>query len=233
MKKVLIFVIFLAFAGIAYAEPKIEIVGGDTYDWGKVNSTMGFLKKEIFITNVGNEDLVIYSVNPNCGCTTAPISKNTLKPGDTASLNVTVNISTYSGDIKKGVEIKSNDPNNPGKYLWLKAYVVKPITLFPQYLNFANMMINKETLTKVVITNSTDQPITIKSISIYPDSLKINIKEGDKIPANGEFVLEAKYTPKSTGRFMANLKLLTDNKDVPEIILNGFGNIAEPLNDNK
>lgn len=95
------------------------------------------------------------------------------------------------------------------------------------------MMINKETLTKVVITNSTDQPITIKSISIYPDSLKINIKEGDKIPANGEFVLEAKYTPKSTGRFMANLKLLTDNKDVPEIILNGFGNIAEPLNDNK
>jgi uncharacterized Zn ribbon protein len=229
MKNLIFVAAFLSMVFSAFAQPKIEIVGGDTYDWGKANSTWLFLKKDFAITNVGNQDLQIYSVNPNCGCTTAPLSKNLLRPGDTAVLSVSVNISTYSGDIKKGVEIKSNDPLNPGKYLWLKAYILKPITLFPQYLNFSNMTINKESVAKIVISNSTDNPITVKKVTVYPDAMLVNLKAGDQIPAKGDFTLEVKFTPKTTGRFMANIKIETDEKDVPEIMLNGFGNIVEEM----
>lgn len=212
-----------------YAQPKLEIIGGDTYDWGKSKSTQGKLHTIIVIKNLGNQPLKIYGVNPTCGCTTAPIFKNEIQPGDTTGIDVTLNISTYSGDVKKNIELKSNDPEHPNKLIWLKTHVIKPVSLFPQYMNFANMVVGKETITKVVITNSTDEPIKIKSVSTYPDGLIINIKQGEEIAPNSDFVLEARVTPKNTGRFQANVKMETTHPDVPVLLLNGIGSVVEPL----
>src|SRR5437667_12794840 len=70
----------------AKAQPvgKIEIVGGDTYNWGNVQP--GELKATIQVKNTGQGDLKITDVHPGCGCTvTSPIDKNPLKPGETGS----------------------------------------------------------------------------------------------------------------------------------------------------
>jgi hypothetical protein len=102
--------------------------------------------------------------------------------------------------------------------------------MFPNYLNFASMTVNKQTISKVILSNATDAPIRITKIEIYPDDLILNIKEGMDIPANSDLTLEAKYTPKNIGRFLGNVKLLTNNPDVPELILNGFGSTSEEEN---
>lgn len=233
MRKYFVAILTLLIYINIYAQPKLEIVGGDTYDWGKTKSTQGKLHAIITLKNIGNQPLKIYGVNPTCGCTTAPIFKNEIQPGDTTGIDVTLNISTYSGDVKKNIELKSNDPDHPNKLIWLKTHVIKPVSLFPQYMNFANMVIGKETITKVVITNSTDEPIKIKSVYTYPDGLNINIKEGDEIAPNSDFVLEARITPKNAGRFQANLKLETTHPDVPVLLLNGIGSVVEPLDNEK
>lgn len=229
MKKYFFAILVFLFSINLFAQPKLEIIGGDTYDWGKSKSTQIKLQTTIVLKNIGNKPLKIYSVNATCGCTTAPISKNEINPGDTAGIDVTLSISTYSGDVKKNIELKTNDPENPNKIIWLKTHVIKPVSLFPQYMNFANMVIGKETLTKVVITNSTDEPIKIKSVYTYPDGLKINLKEGGIIPPNSDFVLEAKITPQITGRFQANVKLETTHPDVPLLLINGIGSVVEPM----
>lgn len=229
MRKYFFAILTLLISINIYAQPKLEIVGGDTYDWGKSKSTQGKLHTVIVLKNVGNRPLKIYGVHATCGCTTAPISKSEIAPGDTAGIDVTLNISTYSGDVKKNIELKSNDPDHPNKLIWLKTHVIKPVSLFPQYFNFANMVIGKETLSKVVITNNTDVPIKIKSVYTYPDELTVNLKEGEEIAPNSDFVLEARITPKYTGRFQANLKMETTHPDVPVLLVNGIGSVVEPL----
>jgi len=233
MKKYFLFILTLFFSLNLYSQPKLEVVGGDTYDWGKSKSTQGKLQTVIVLKNIGNQPLKIYGVNATCGCTTAPISKNEIAPNDTAGINVTLNISTYSGDVKKNIEVRSNDPDNPTKVIWLKTHVIKPVSLFPQYLNFANMVIGKETISKVVITNSSEEPIKIKTVYTYPDGLKINLKEGDEIAPNTDFALEARITPKFPGRFQANIKLETTHPDVPILLINGIGSVVEPLENEK
>ena len=233
MKKYFLFILLIFFSSKLFAQPKLEVVGGDTYDWGKSKSTQGKLQTLLILKNVGNQPLKIYSVNATCGCTTAPVSKNEIAPNDTASILATLNISTYSGEVKKNIEVKTNDPDNPMKIIWLKTYVIKPISLFPQYLNFANMVVGKETISKIVITNSSEDPMRIKSVYTYPDGLQINLKEGDVISPNTDFALEARVTPKFPGRFQANIKLETTHPDVPVLLINGIGSVVEPIDNNK
>lgn len=228
MKRYFLLIAFFAFTMATFAQPKIEIVGGDTYDWGESKSTQQKLTTTLVVKNTGNSLLTIYSVNPTCGCTTAPISKSEIAPNDTASIFVTLNISTYSGRVQKTIDIRSNDPQAAQKTIWLKTYVIKPISLFPQYFNFANMSVGKETISKIVITNGTSEPIKIIKLNIYPNDLQLNIKEGDEIAANSDFTLEAKMIPKIPGRFQANVKFETNSKDTPEIIINGFGSVIQP-----
>lgn len=230
MKKIVFFLMLIAVTFSLHAAPKLEIVGGDLFDWGTQSSTKQALKTEMILKNTGKDILKIYSVNPNCGCTTAPLSKQDIPPGDTAVLNITLNISTYSGDVTKGIDLKTNDPEALNKHITLKTHVIRPLTMFPNYLNFAAMTMGKETLSKVVLSNSTDKPIKIVNVEVYPDGLKLNLKVGDELPAKNDFTLEARYTPNHIGRFMANVKIKTDNPDVPDLILNGFGSIAEPEN---
>src|SRR5438105_11547865 len=77
-------------AGSAFAQGKLEVIGGDTYDWGAVAPAK--LKTVIQIKNVGTDSLVISNVHPSCGCTTAPIDKSMLKPGEIGKISVEIDM---------------------------------------------------------------------------------------------------------------------------------------------
>ncbi|MBI3259067.1 MAG: DUF1573 domain-containing protein, partial [Ignavibacteriae bacterium] len=112
MKYVVYFAaLFVAAASIAIAQPKIEIVGGDTHDWGKVKAKDSPLKAVVKLKNVGSELLKITEVHPGCGCTkTAELDKKELKPGEIATTEISLNLGTSSGQLTKTVAITSNDP---------------------------------------------------------------------------------------------------------------------------
>ncbi|MBC8146322.1 MAG: DUF1573 domain-containing protein, partial [bacterium] len=92
-------------------KPKIEIVGGETVDRGDVPP--GVLKQLVKITNTGTDTLKITEVKPSCGCTTAPLDKNVLLPGDTASVMVSVDVAHSSGPVSKNMTSNSNDSAKP------------------------------------------------------------------------------------------------------------------------
>src|SRR5438552_3085670 len=77
-------------------KPKLVVVGGDTVDWGKRGP--GVLKHTIKLTNAGGDTLKIAGVHPSCGCTTAPLDRNVLLTGDTATIDVKVDVPAASGD---------------------------------------------------------------------------------------------------------------------------------------
>src|SRR5438128_1467584 len=76
-------------------KPQLTIVGGDTVNWGKIGP--GTLTRALTIKNTGGDTLKISNVKPSCGCTTAPLTHNTLPPGDTATINISIDMKNHNG----------------------------------------------------------------------------------------------------------------------------------------
>ncbi|MGB9772179.1 MAG: DUF1573 domain-containing protein [Candidatus Kapaibacteriota bacterium] len=233
MKRLFVLVL-LTFPILLLAQPKIEIVGGDSYDWGTVKATQDPLKAKIKIKNTGTEVLKITEVKPGCGCTTAPLDKNELKPGEEATLDVSLRIAGYQGNVVKSIRIASNDPTNPNKYLYLKANIFVPISITPtSYFAFNEMTVGKEATAKVTIKNNTNESITITPEQVVPDNLNINIPKKLVLKAGESFDVVAKVVPDKKGYFNCSIKLHTTNSDQKEIIIPGYGNVKEsPLFNN-
>ena len=73
-------VVTVCASAAASAQGTLEIIGGDTYDWGTV--APGKLTTTVEVKNTGAQDLKITEVRPGCGCTAAPIDKNLLNPNE-------------------------------------------------------------------------------------------------------------------------------------------------------
>ena len=136
MKKFILSVLsVLMIASVAYAQPKLEIVGGNSYDWGKVGPKDSPLKTKVKIKNTGNEQLIITNVKPSCGCTTAPLDKDKLNPGEVATIDVSFNVGSRAGVNSKTIRISSNDPANSTTIFRLSADVQKEVTVSPAFLD--------------------------------------------------------------------------------------------------
>ena len=91
-------------------------------DFGNVQENVA-TEKEIVFTNTGKKDLQVKSIQPNCSCVTASASKNSLKPGESATLTITFNPQDRTGTQNKAVTVYTNDPKNPVQRLTFTAYI--------------------------------------------------------------------------------------------------------------
>lgn len=65
------------------------------------------------VYNTGGQRLRIYSVEPSCGCTVARLSRQEIKPGEFAQLDVDLDTSIKLGPVEKTITVRSNDPDTP------------------------------------------------------------------------------------------------------------------------
>jgi hypothetical protein len=99
--------------------PRLSI-NKKTHDFGKVEGG-GVLETRFVLKNTGKQDLNIRKTKANCGCTVSRLEKDTLKPGESVSLDVTFNTQGRRGRQFKNVTIFSNDPTAPTQVITLKA----------------------------------------------------------------------------------------------------------------
>ena len=117
--------------------PKLQVVGGDTVNWGEVGG--GKLQHSLKIVNVGGDTLKIAEVKPSCGCTTAPLDKQELLTGDTATINLTMDVAGKHGPTSKTLRVTTNDSTSPVTTVFLKANVVQHIVAEPGYFSISNL----------------------------------------------------------------------------------------------
>jgi len=224
--KILSITLMLLVYTIANSQPLIQIEGNDVYDWGKVDPKGKPLTAQVKIFNKGNETLKITEVKPGCGCTTAPLDKNDIEPNGFATLSITLNVSN-DGPVHKSIRITSNDPKSSTKSLGLKADIVRPIGLSKKFLNFGDLILNKETKSSVIIKNNTNKDILIKEIINDPKELELNIKKNSVIKAQKELILEIKYTPKNSNNLSGKILIKTDNKEMESFEISIFGKFPQ------
>jgi hypothetical protein len=224
MKRLLIPVVILFAIATTqmFAQPKLEIEGGKIHDFGKVSPEDSPLKVKKIFRNTGDETLIIKRVKPGCGCTTAPLDKDTIQPGDFATLDIKLNVGNYSDQVKKSIAIYSNDEDSR-QSVTLKAFVVRPITYYPRILSLRNMTVGEESSAYMKLRNRTEEDITIKEIKTTPEDIKVNIEEGTKLKPNIEQKLQIFFTPKKSGRLKGQLILKTDHPEVSFIRVNIWG----------
>ncbi len=88
-------------------------------DLGKVEEGQE-IKTAFTIKNGGHELLKIHEAHSSCGCTVPKLKVNEVKPGETTTLDITVDTSMKQGAVVKTVDVSSNDPITPVVALSIK-----------------------------------------------------------------------------------------------------------------
>ncbi|MCS6966571.1 MAG: DUF1573 domain-containing protein [Candidatus Kapabacteria bacterium] len=212
---------------LLWAQPKLEIVGGDTYDWGKVGPKDDPLKARITLKNAGTELLKIERVQPGCGCTTAPLDKTELKPGETATMDVTLRVGSATGPVTKSVAISTNDPSSPTKMLWLKAEMIRPLAFTPaQYFVFTDMRIGQEAKAVLTLKNMSSQEVKLYDIETTP-GLALSLKNNTVLKPGQQVELVARVIPQQKGYYSAMVRLKTTHPEYPALEIPVYGNVLE------
>ena len=94
--------------------PKIKL-DKELFDFGQVPQLGGIVSTEFTVSNIGNKDLEINSISTSCGCTSAEISSEILKPDESATLKIFFDPNFHKepdGIFKRTVFLETNDPSN-------------------------------------------------------------------------------------------------------------------------
>ena len=121
MRNLLLFGLFLSLA--AWAGPKLW-VSEQVYDFGEVKE--GVLVVHTFLLKNVGDAVLTFTRAPgvSCGCTSAPLPKTTLEPGESVPLEVRFETTGYGGHRTiKYVYVYSDDPEAPQVNLALQGYV--------------------------------------------------------------------------------------------------------------
>src|SRR5664279_4360779 len=110
--------------------PKIQFAT-PVYEFGRMKSGEP-IKYTFVFTNTGDRLLVLNSVQPQCGCTTAGEWTKQVEPGNTGSIPIQVNTFGYNGGVTKQVTVTCNVTNQPTVFLQLRGTLYKPIDFIPQ-----------------------------------------------------------------------------------------------------
>lgn len=115
MKNLAVCLLMLGGLGLAAVAAPVLSVDNPIY---AVTVQSGSLVTHSFaLTNAGDEMLSITSVRTSCGCTTAAPAKRDLAPGESVTLDATVNTTGFRGTVTRTITISSNDPANPAYVL--------------------------------------------------------------------------------------------------------------------
>lgn len=224
MKIKLYLLIFLFLPAFLYAQdgPKFDAANGiSTINTGS-HMRGKEVNYEIPFKNSGNQDLKIYSVVTSCGCSTALLSSDSLKPGESGTIKFTFNGNGF-GEIAKNVMVSTNEPDgNNNHTITMVMKMVEPLTFNPgsiissgkvgdeinQTATILNSLENEVTITEVS-SNSPAVKVTSDKTSLNSGesaSLSISIKLYEESPVNAAIIIKT-----SEGEFQ--LPILVDIKN--------------------
>jgi hypothetical protein len=211
------------------AQPKLEVIGGTTYDWGTVKPPKeGHLEATIKMKNVGNQKLIFTEIKPGCGCTKTDPDKMEVDPNDVSTMSVKLNISpSQSGPITKSITIRSNSQPDSVSFLFLKANIQRPLQFSPNpFIAFTDLKVGQESSAKVELINNEDKAVELydfKSDSglVLNQTGRVTLKPHEKIE------LIVRTVPQRKGNYSAALSFKTSHPDHETMDVKVYGNVLE------
>ncbi len=156
MRKLIIFFSLLSVSLSLFAQPQMKF-DRESVDFGTVllNNPV---TAEFKVTNTGNSNLVLTSVDASCACTAIEWPENGIGPGETASIKAVFDAKAL-GTFYKEVEIRSNISTEP-TYLQMSGRVVAnadEVTNTEGFdIEMGDVRLNKDTIFFDQVSKGTD-----------------------------------------------------------------------------
>ena len=108
------------------ATPPIIIVDPVSQELGEMPQKP--LELTYSIRNDGDSPLIIEKISTSCGCTYAEVDSDTLAPGETTTLRVTLDPveDNLYGNVARVIYLRSNDPQTPEAEVEFRVKILKP-----------------------------------------------------------------------------------------------------------
>ncbi len=176
------------------------LVPNTSWDYGYMPK--GIKVSHVFqIQNLGEDTLKISSVRPSCGCTSAPLKKNILAPGEAVDLEVSFDAKNFMGKVHKTVTVNSNDAANPALVLSFSANVgiESPTVRFtPVEVLYDSVQVGRNDTRKILLFNTDITEVDLALIEKPKDVVSIDLKKTNLQPGKSTemvFRIDKKAAP--------------------------------------
>jgi hypothetical protein len=174
----------------------------DMFDFGSIPRGATAVHSFRF-TNTGTDTLEITGVRPTCGCTTAPLSSNTIAPGGEATIKAYFNSKNFNGRVTKQIYVNSNDPINPYLKLSFRATIndpLLPVNVTPLEADFGSVSKGAPGNAKVTFSNAGDAACDIKMIHESAPGVVIINPAAMSLDPDGSAELNLQLAPQDSTR---------------------------------
>ena len=196
--------------GVSVSQPKISVVEGTQFDFGKVDLGETIIKK-LTLKNTGNEMLSISNVSTSCGCTVAQLAKRDISPNDTALLTITFYTKDVVGSaVRRQVFVRSNDSTQSKLTITMTARVQRLIEADPRYIIFGVVSPGSAVTRTIGLRNTRDTTVTLLSVSVPDSQFKARLSSHVLKPF-GTTKLVVSLEARRTGRLSGEVVISTDN----------------------
>jgi len=221
-------------------QPRIE-VAEDSYDFGRIESN-SVVRHEFTVKNVGQAPLRVSVGDSSCRCTVLNLDSADIPPGESKAVTLEFNGKDYFGPVTQRATILTNDPKRPQVTFTVKADVVKSIRVVPSEIVFSRVVKMQPAVGEAKIYVFRDQPIKVTGVELAHKDDNAQFIELDVQPLNsGELTVEpgAKAGYRVTvrlkpglplGPIQQKIRVLTDQKDMPEIEIPLAGRVESDVN---
>jgi hypothetical protein len=149
------------------------------WDFGHIPKT-GKVVHTYQIKSVGEDTLIIAKVRTTCGCTSAPLSKDTLAPGETARLDVIFDpAKVMVEETTKRLHVVCNDPNNPLAEIRFRAKIGNGSSLVkvtPAFVDFDTVLAGAETVRTLTIENTSGEKLSLTRVEGPGDGVNLDLE---------------------------------------------------------
>lgn len=215
--------------GSLQAQPRLKMA--DSLDFGSVvppynNAEKNVVNADVALWNVGDSTLVISSVRVQCGCTIADILKDTIQPGDSTIMKLSVTLFQGNGLLEKYVTVFTNEPHERAHVLNFRVNVQRAIQLGAGFLAFNSTTVGTPTVALLTVFVNQQAGAVIRVEPVTKD-LSVLPNEPVTVSANGSVDFIFSYTPSEPGTFSVELLLKTDVPGYEKIELSGYGSAGK------
>ncbi len=209
-------VALLVGASAAFAGPKLEVRPNAEFKFGFAPQNSSLITI-YWLHNSGDDTLRISKVTPGCGCTTAPLEKSAVAPGDSAKLQITFDSKSMMGMTSKRIAISTN-AEHPDTNLSFLADVVRrpdstwPMTVLPYKVDLTQMGEKVRDRITMTLRNVSPDPISLKFISVPEDLFSVTLPA--QIAGNESVKVELVLTPEAVKKdFVSSMTLEVSGKE--------------------
>lgn len=199
-----------------FAAPRL-VCDAPEFNFGAVRNTQ--LVTHVFtIRNAGDATLELQPPHASCGCTAVTAGTLVLKPGESTTIQATIDLKGRSGPQHKTISIDSNDPQTPKLTLGLQLDIWQEFRILPPHLTLGRIRGDASVQTFATFENNSARAFAITNITCSSSNLEATVQADQ--PGRRFRIVVATRPPLSDGPLIAELRLQTDDPDHPEFSFN-------------